>query len=346
MIGLSEKEKQLLKLLQEGINLEKRPFKTLGEKLDLSEGEVLSLIKKLKEEKIIRQISPIYDTKSLGYDTALVAFKVKNDIESVAEIINSHPGVSHNYERNNSFNLWFTIAVPPDSRLGLERTVSLLAKITNTNDFVILKTVKLYKIGVKLDFDNLKEKEVIRKNENGRNNIVLTEKDKEIIKLTQNDIPIVEEPFKIYADKLGMEQEDLIKKLISYKEKGIMRRFSAILYHRKAGFKANGMTVWKVPEDKSDEIGYKLASYRSITHCYKRTTNEKWQYNIFSMIHSKSKDELDQFVKELSQEIGINDYMILYSTREFKKKRIKYFSDEFYKWENEVVNNLGIKNNW
>ncbi|RUM58356.1 MAG: Lrp/AsnC family transcriptional regulator [Persephonella sp.] len=333
MIGLSEKEKLLLKLLQEGINLEIRPFKTLGEKLDLSEKEILSLIQKLKEEKIIRQISPIYDTKSLGYDTALVAFKVKGNIESVAEIINSHPGVSHNYERNNSFNLWFTIAVPPDSRLGLERTVSLLAKITNSNDFVILKTVKLYKIGVKLDFNNLKEKEVIRKNEDEQNNIVLTEDDKKIIKITQDDIPMVEEPFRIYADKLGMEQEDLLKKLTSYKEKGIMRRFSAILYHRKAGFKANGMTVWKVPEDRSDEVGYKLASYRSITHCYKRTTNEKWQYNIFSMIHSKSKDELDQFVRELSQEIGINDYMILYSTKEFKKKRIRYFSDEFYKWE-------------
>jgi DNA-binding Lrp family transcriptional regulator len=335
MIELSEKEKALIKVLQEGIPLEKRPFRKIGEETGMTEEEVLSVIHKLKENKIIRQISPIYDTKSLGYDSSLVAFKITGDIKKAAGIINSHPGVSHNYERNDTFNIWFTIAVPPDSKLGLEQTVSLLADMTDAEDFVILRTVKLYKIGVKLDFGSLKEKEEVVKNENHRK-VIITEKDKKIIKITQEDIPLVENPFEIYAEKSGIKEEELLSRLSYYRSAGIMRRFAAILYHRKAGFKANGMTVWKVPDSISDEIGYKLASYRSVTHCYKRETNEKWKYNLFSMIHGRTREELEDFVRELSEEIGVKDYKILYSTQEFKKKRIKYFSEDFYKWEEDA----------
>lgn len=148
----------------------------------------------------------------------------------------------------------------------------------------------------------------------------------------------MEKPFEILAQKADLPQEHIIQKLQFYKENGVMRRFAAILYHRKAGFKANGMTVWNVPPDREDEVGYKLASFRSVSHCYKRTTNEKWRYNIFSMIHGKTKEELENFVFDISQEIGIKDFKILYSTKEFKKRRIKYFSDQFYKWEVEIKN--------
>ncbi len=330
-----DKKKELISVLQENIPIISRPFKYIGDRLKIEEKEVINIIKNLKENKIIRQISPIYDTKAVGYVSSLVAFKT-DKIEETADFINSHPGVSHNYERSDDFNLWFTIAVPPDSKLGLEKTVQILADKTNTKDYVILKTEKLFKIGVKLNFKNLKEKETVNFKTKGKNktNYKLTELDKEIIKTTQLDIPLVEQPFKVLAEKLNIKEDELISKLKFYKEIGIMRRFSAILYHRKVGFKANGMTVWKVPEEKTDEVGYKLASYKSVSHCYKRTTNEKWGYNIFAMIHSQSKDELEEFVNLISKDLGINNYKVLYSTREFKKQRIKYFSNEFYEWEN------------
>ncbi|NPA12496.1 MAG: Lrp/AsnC family transcriptional regulator [Aquificae bacterium] len=334
--ALTDTEKQLLKKLQEGIPLVKRPFKEIGNQLGITEEETINLIKKLKEGKIIRQISPIYDTKSLGYDSSLVAFKVEGDMDKVAQVVNSHPGVSHNYQRTDEFNLWFTIAVPPDSQLGLGETVKLLAEKTGVKDYAVLKTVKLYKIGVKLDFGSVDEKETGDKQEK-KLDYTLTEQDKHIVKITQQDIPLTGEPFKEYAKDIGIDEDSLIQKLKLYKDSGIMRRFAAILFHRKAGFKANGMTVWKVPEDKVDDVGYTLASYRSVSHCYKRTTNEKWQYNLFSMIHAKTKEELEDFVKKLSDEIGIKDYKILYSTKEYKKKRVKYFSDEFYRWEREIL---------
>ncbi|WP_457628726.1 siroheme decarboxylase subunit alpha [Persephonella sp.] len=344
---LSDVQVEVLKHLQEGIPLVKEPFKHLAEKIGIEEEHFISIIKQLKDQKIIRQISPIYDTKSLGYDSSLVAFRVKGDVDSAAGIINTHPGVSHNYLRTDSFNLWFTIAVPPDSSLGLEKTVEFLAGKTGVEDYVILKTVKLYKIGVKLDFGKMDEKE---ENNNGKKNtkLDLTPEDKQIIKVTQEDMPLMSRPFQYFSDILGIDEDELINRLSVFHETGVMRRFAAILYHRKAGFKANGMTVWKVPEEKVDEVGYTLASYRAVTHCYKRTTNEKWQYNLFSMIHAKTREELEEFVGRLSEETGIKEYRILYSTKEYKKKRIKYFSDEFYKWEEDAKNggdiNSGLKN--
>ena len=336
MEGLKEIEKELLSLVQEGIPITERPFKEIGKKIGIDEVDVINIVKKLKDEKIIRQVSPIYDTKSLGYDSSLVAFKTK-DIEKTAELINSHPGVSHNYERTDEFNLWFTIAVPPDSRLGLRNTIDLLAEKTDVDEYAILKTEKLFKIGVKLNFKDIKEKENIKKEEKNREKYQLTDEDKEIIKITQEDLPLTIRPFKEYAEKIGIPEDKLLEKLQLYKKSKIMRRFAAILFHRKAGFKANGMTVWKVPEEKVEDIGYRLASYKAVSHCYKRTTNEKWQYNVFAMIHAQTKEELENLVKDISKEVGIYDYKILYSTREFKKKRIKYFSEEFYKWEDSFI---------
>ncbi len=337
MERLLEIEKEILKELQEGIPITEKPFQEIGNKLGIDEKEIIETISRLKEEKIIRQISPIYDTKALGYDSSLVAFKT-NDIEKAAEFINTHPGVSHNYERTDEFNLWFTLAVPPDSKLGLEKTIQIMAEKTGTEDYVILRTEKLFKIGVKLTFSDTKEKEEIKKKKE-KIQYSLSEEDKEVIKITQEDIPLVEKPFEEYAKKLNISEKELIEKLNLYKKAGIMRRFAAILFHRKAGFKANGMTVWKVPEEKTEEVGYKLASYKAVSHCYKRTTNEKWQYNIFAMTHAQSKEELEDLVREMSQETGISDYKVLYSTKEFKKKRIRYFSEEFYNWEENIMGN-------
>ncbi len=326
---------EVLKEIQEGIPLEVEPFKPLAEKLSIPQHELIDILRDQKEKKIIRQISPIYDTKSLGYDSSLVAFSVDKDrLLEVANVINQHPGVSHNYERNNLFNLWFTIAVPPDSKLGLERTVDILAKKTGTEKYVILRTKKFFKIGVKLNVKGSdKSKEEYKEKKEAKR--PLTEEEKKIIKETQFDLPLTERPFREYAEKLGLTEEELLEKLRQFKEEGFMRRFAGILNHRKAGFKANGMVVWKVPEERVEEVGKLLASYRAVTHCYLRNTNEFWQYNLFSMVHGKSKEEVEDIVKDMERETGIKDYHILYSTKEFKKIRLKYFTEDYYLWEQE-----------
>ncbi len=322
---------ELLYMMQNSFPMTKKPFKALANELGVSEKEVLDTVQRLKEEKIIRQTSAIFDTKRLGYSSSLVAFKV-DDIQRASEIINKHPGVSHNYERNHEFNLWFTLAVPPDSSLGLQKTIDILAQITNAKEAIALPTIKMFKISVKLDTTGKKaKKEKVVKQK--KIDIELTPKHYALIREIQHDIPIVSEPFKESKDRLGLSYEEFFELANSLKESGIMRRFATILNHRKAGFTANAMSVWSVPEEAGEEIGKKIASFSAVSHCYLRPKYPNWPYNLFAMVHAKSQEACDDIIKEIAQEVGLDDYAKLYSTKEFKKQRIIYFDPAFHEWE-------------
>ena len=328
-------EKEFLSLIQKNFPITERPFVKLAEEIGTEEEEVINLYKKLKEDKIIRQTSAIFDTKALGYKSSLVAFKV-SDIDKAAEIINRHPGVSHNYERSHNYNLWFTIAVAPDSKLGLEKSIELLAEITGAESYIILPTKKMFKISVQLDVkgDRAKKERVQHAKKEPMDLLPIHY---EIIKGLQKDIEPTPTPFANLVNSLEIDYEMLINEAERFKNAGIMRRFATILYHRKAGFTANAMVVWKVPEESAEEIGKIVASYSAVSHCYLRPVYPNWPYPLFSMVHGKSKEEVEAIVQEIADEIGVYEYDYLYSTREFKKVRINYFSPEFEEWESNFL---------
>ncbi len=326
---------RLLKLLQEDLPLEKEPFERLARDLGISQEEILGRIRELKEEKLLRQISPIFDTRRAGYDSSLVAFKVPRDyIEEAAELVNTHPGVSHNYERNHEFNLWFTLAVPPDSELGLEGSVELLAKECKAEDWALLRTVKTFKIGVKLSYESLWDREEVEPPApHEPQPVPLTDLERRVIRITQNDLPLSTRPFLELEKGFGIPEEEILNVLRDLKDKGVMRRFSAILRHRRAGFKANGMIVWRVERERVEEVGRYLARFKAVSHCYERTTGGGWNYNLFSMVHGREKAQVDEFAEKVAGELSVEEFRILYSLREFKKRRIRLFSEEFYEWE-------------
>jgi len=323
----------LLSIIQKRFPLTAKPFEDIAKELGSDEDTIIKLLNEEKEKKIIRQISPIFDTKRLGYSSSLVAFKIKeDDIDNAVEIINLHPGVSHNYERNHPFNIWFTMAVAPDSVLGLDKTIEILAKQTNAVESIMLPTLKLFKIAVKLNTtgkDNKKEKVTKVKSKP----IELTEKHHRVIALAQNDIPIVKEPFKHIIQELDMSYDEFFSILNELKDAGVMRRFAAILNHRKAGFNANAMVVWDIDEDKGISIGEKAAEFSAVSHCYLRPKYANWPYNLFTMVHGKTIEETNGIIEEMASEIEHFSRRPLYSTREFKKVRIKYFSPRFKEWE-------------
>lgn len=156
---------------------------------------------------------------------------------------------------------------------------------------------------------------------------MLSSLDISIICKVQEDIPIVQEPYKEIAEELGISQEELLNKIIEFSNKGIIRRFGAILNHRNAGFNANAMVVWKVPEENIKEITDIMTGFKEVSHCYRRPVYDNWPYNIFTMIHGQTKNVCEKIVQEISQLSNINDYNILYSTYEFKKISMKYFQD-------------------
>ncbi|MFK5881306.1 MAG: Lrp/AsnC family transcriptional regulator [Sulfurospirillum sp.] len=331
--------KEILSIIQKNFPLTSRPFKEIGKNLNISENEVLKILQEQKEAGIIRQTSGIFDTKRLGYNSSLVAFKIsKEKIDKAVEILNSHPGISHNYERNHDFNIWFTIAVEPDSSLGLKGTVELLATLCKAQDFIILPTLKLFKISVKLNITGKdKQKERVKKVKHKE--MKLTPLHYKIIKALQYDIKIISEPFKEITDKLDISYEQLFGTLKELKDTGFMRRFASILNHRKAGFNANAMVVWDVDERDSEKIGDIAASFSAVSHCYLRPKYPNWPYNLFTMIHGKTKEETSKTINDISKEINSKSHIPLYSTREFKKVRIEYFTDAFKIWEKQYIKN-------
>jgi len=330
-------KQEILSRIQKKFPLVAKPFKAIADELDMTEAEVLSILQEEKANNIIRQTSAIFDTKRLGYTSSLVAFKIAPEkIDAAVEIINSHPGISHNYERNHDFNIWFTLAVAPDSKLGLEKTLEILAKATEAEDYIMLPTLKLFKISVKLNTtgkDDKKEK--VKKVKHTE--IEMTPLHHEVIKRAQYDIAMESEPFKKIIDDLEISYERFFAILVELQEAGIMRRFASILNHRKAGFNANAMVVWDVDADNGEKIGEAAAAFSAVSHCYLRPKYANWPFNLFTMVHGKTTEETNGIIAEMSKEIESKSHMPLYSSREFKKVRIEYFTPAFEAWEAQHV---------
>ncbi|TAJ18794.1 MAG: Lrp/AsnC family transcriptional regulator [Dehalococcoidia bacterium] len=336
--GLDERTRALLDVMQEAFPLDVRPYAAMGAGLGMDEAEVLERLAQARAAGVVRQICAIYDTKALGYSSALVAMKVAPErLAQAARVINAHPGVSHNYRRNHSFNLWFTVAMPPGHDLSeVIQRLHVLAQAESTRE---MPTLHLFKIGVTLDMtatravDARGEPEYTQERRNHALGAALTAEDIEFIRATQGDFEDIAEPFGPVAEALGCDVETVLIRARSLSERGFLRRFAAILNHRQAGFRANGMAVWQVPQERIPEVGRFIAGYRNVSHCYERPTYEDWPYSVFSMIHHQKVAGVEETAQAISREIGITDYQVLYSTTEYKKIRLPYFIDAYDHWE-------------
>jgi DNA-binding Lrp family transcriptional regulator len=326
MVGLDTIDKEILNEIQWSFPLVAEPYKELAQRFHTTDDDIKKRISRLKSIGIMRQLSAIFDTRRLGYKSSLVAMSISPEkLEYVANQINRHPGVSHNYERNHEYNLWFTLATPPGSDLKTE--VDKFHKLEGIKKIRLLPTIKLFKIGVRLEMADEKREVAPTEQKKPIKEIkfVPTEQDKEFVRQLQKDLQVVDRPFLAAAQKLGLTEEEVFEKLRYYEEIGVMRRFAAILRHRDAGFIANGMIVWRVPDSRIDEVGAMLGAFPQISHCYQRPVYQDWPYNVFSMVHCKTIDEAKSLAKKIQSHIKVDDYTILFSSREFKKTRVEYF---------------------
>lgn len=332
-------DKEILNEIQWTFPLVPRPYSDIAKKFQIPEEVLMQRLRELKKSGILRQLSAIFDTRRLGYKSALVAMAIDPDkLDFVAGQINRHPGVSHNYERNHEYNLWFTLAVPPGSDLKSE--IDKFSKLQGIRKIRMLPTIKLFKIGVKLEMVEEKKAEVKPTEEKKKISevkFVATEEDKNYIRELQKDLEITERPFLESAQRLGVTEEGLLQKAKYYEEIGVMRRFAAILRHREAGFVSNGMIVWRVPEGRIEQVGTQLGAFPQVSHCYQRPVYPDWPYNVFSMVHCKSNDEAQKIATEIESQIDVHDYKILFSSREFKKTRVEYFVEHEFKIEETIT---------
>jgi DNA-binding Lrp family transcriptional regulator len=338
-IPLDEADKRLLNLVQGSFPLAERPYAHIAGLAELPEEEVLSRTKRLVDERIIREITPIFDTRVLGYSSMLVAARVDPEHPwGAAKIINSHPGVSHNYLRDHDFNIWFTIATEPDSTLGLDGTLDVLRRLTRAESVRQLPTLRLFKIRMDLEMEKGTDALAAAAEASDHQEpeaIELSDLDLAVIRATQGPQDVIAEPFAPAAAELGVSQRELLDHLESMRERRALRRVAAILFHRRAGFSANGMGVWNVPEERIVELGPRMAAYRGISHCYQRPTYADWPYSVFTMAHGRSKEECDAILDQIAADTGIEERRTLYSSTEFKKCRLRYFTDDHKRWEAE-----------
>jgi DNA-binding Lrp family transcriptional regulator len=336
-IPLDETDKRLLNLMQGRFPISPRPYAHVAGEAGMSERQAIERVQQLIDERIIRQVTPIFDTRALGYSSMLVAAKVDPDNPwRAANVINAHPGVSHNYLRNHEFNIWFTIATEPGSPLGLNGTLDVLAREAGAESIRQLPTLKLFKIRMDLEMEGdtdalAQAAQAVEPAETETQ--PYDERDVAVIRALQGDMPVTEEPYAPAAAELRMPQSELLEHLKQMQERRLLRRVAAILFHRRAGFSANGMGVWKVPEERVMEFGPRMAAFRGISHCYQRPTYQDWPYSIFTMAHGRSKEECDAILDSIAEHTGVAERATLYSSTEFKKIRLLYFTEEYRDWE-------------
>jgi len=316
-------DKKLIDLLQAKFPLTRKPYAELGQSLGIAEDKVIQRIGQFKADGLVRLIGPVFDAARLGYRSTLVAMRVvATPLDEATQLIIEHPRISHAYERDHHFNLWFTLAVP--AAIDMEAELQWLTNEVKAETAFTLLALRLFKLRTYFSSNGDEPPETTIANGVKLREAALSSADRRIINELQQDLPLLPCPFVDMSAQSGMDEAEFLARCQSLLSHGIMRRFGAAINHRKVGFAFNAMTCWVVPPQSVVAVGQKLARLREVSHCYERKTNPLWRYNLFAMIHSHSKEACQEIVAKASAEIGLNDYVMLFSTREFKKTRVKY----------------------
>lgn len=319
--------RKLISLLQVDFPLTATPFATMAERLGISETDVIRHIHELKQQDVIRLIGPVLEGRKLGYQTTLVAMSVPaQKLKRAEQIITAHPSVSHAYEREHRFNLWITFSAAAASDMDGE--IDRLSAAAGSDETLSLPAIRVFKIGAFFGMgseDDEDEDTIPGKMSKELPGIVsLTAQEKLVLNILQQDLPLIHMPFTGMAKSAGMPTADFLSICISLLERGILRRYSASINHRKAGYRANAMTCWQAPASKIEKYGNIMAKFKQISHCYERRTYPSWPYNLYTMVHARSHEVCLNLIKEIATSYRLNNYLVLFSTREFKKTRIKY----------------------
>lgn len=350
---MDDLDRQLLNHVQTTFPVEARPYLTLAQLTNSSEQEAWQRIQELRHEGIIRRLGGVFDSHRLGYKSTLCAAKVPAEkIRPLADFLQKIPGVTHNYLRNHDYNMWFTLIAP--SQLEAKKILDRIRTVLGSEEVYSLPALRLFKISVDFDFNAEREEEeaaslqaedLVQEQGAGVTHepiyspgawtdgkkpepYPVDEADKALIRALQGNLPESLTPFADLARELGWEEDAVLERTRKLLKAGLIRRFGAVLRHQRAGFTANAMGVWRVPEEKTEEIGKIMATFREVSHCYQRPMLADWPYNLFTMIHGRSVEGCQEVMEKISEATGIKDYSMLFSQKELKKSSMQYFTED------------------
>jgi DNA-binding Lrp family transcriptional regulator len=314
-------------LLQDEFPVEKRPWAEVGKKLGITEEEVLSCVERLFDVGVIRKLRTILDAQKLGTcSSTLMAMKVPADkMDHVVSIVNEYMSVTHNYQREHDYNLWFTVTTCGNK--DLRTTVEEIKRRIGIPDSYVLDlpTTRVFKIDVRFKFTDTAANTDKYRKEVVQSPVDTDETDQAILHITQEGIPLVREPFEGVAKETGMSQEEAIARLKRLINGGVIKRLGISVNQRKVGIVANAVVAWQVPQDQVESVGNILSSYNEITHCYERiTVPGKWEHNLFTVLHGYGRESVEETAKKISENIGIRDYLVLFSNEQFKRTSVMH----------------------
>jgi DNA-binding Lrp family transcriptional regulator len=328
MYEIEQRDRELVAALQGEMPLVSTPYAVIGQMIDMSEKEVIKRSERLRRDGIVRHLGAQFDTRALGYRSCLVAAKtLEAHVDDAAAAINAHPGVTANYRRNHDFNLWFTIAVAPTSKIGLEKTIEILGEEAGCDTVRPLPTLRLFKTTA----DGAEQ----HSGEEGHGDayVPLTPGEMECVRLLQRELPLQPRPFDALAKGTHATADELLTAAKTLLARGQMRRFGAVVQVRRPGFSATAMGVWIVPPERTEEVGQTMSQHRAVSHCYLRPVHADWPYNLYTIVHGRSVDECESIINDLAIDTGLEQKQALYPTREYKKARLTFFSPEAEEWE-------------
>jgi siroheme decarboxylase len=326
-VRLGKLQKQLCNALQDGLPICRKPYDDLARYLNNNEETILREIRGLKETGVIRRICALINSRALGLTGTLVAAHIlEENLQEVAEAVNSMENVSHNYLRKHYYNLWFTLQAK-----SVEEIEVMLSNLSGRFgiDFYSLPVERVFKLDVRFDAQGQGQlsdtgripnaQHTLRQNEK----VELNEAEKLILSKLENGLEVISEPFGFLCSK-ELEIEKVLQTIQGLIDKGVIRRIAAVVDHRKLGFAANVLFCIKVPRNRIVEAGEALARFGAVTHCYQRGTIEDWPYNLYAMIHGKSMGEVQRVINKFTEAERIDSFELLPTAAELKKEPVKH----------------------
>ena len=325
---LDDLNRRILNRAQADLPVARRPYRALAEALGTTPELVLERLAALRQAGLIRRLGPVFDARRLGYVSTLVGAKVPQEqLESVAAAVSRLPQVSHNYQRRHAYNLWFTLTA--SSQKLLESILSELRRNCPDAAFQDFPALAVFKRRAVFQLPQGEQPPATpaRREHSEVKPVPMSDEQKRLVALLQHDLPLTDEPFAVAALALGWPAKRVLDQIRDWLNQGVIRRFGAVVDHRRLGYVANAMAVFTVAPDRAHEAGACLARRPQISHCYLRPRATDWPYDLFAMVHATTEGQIVELVRTAAAELGLSTYEVLFSVKEFKKVSIRYFVD-------------------
>ncbi|RMG38436.1 MAG: Lrp/AsnC family transcriptional regulator [Gammaproteobacteria bacterium] len=312
---------------QGGFPLAERPFSIVAAQLGLSEVALIQLVEDLLERGLLSRFGPLYDAEAMGGGLTLAAMSVPDPVfDRVAAHVNALPEVAHNYRRDHRLNMWFVVAT--ETTAGVARVLERIEQETGLSVYDFPKRRTFY-LGLWLALDEAGGVRTVPVPGVPSYSVrprPLDVVDRRLVAATQAGLPLVERPYHAVGERIGVDGEEVIQRLKAMREQGIIRRLGAVPNHYRLGLRANGMTVWDVPDERVGELGSLLGRMESVSHCYERPRHPGiWPYNLFAMVHGHDRQEVMHQMEQIRRRLddAVRGHEVLFSSEILKKTGLR-----------------------